>query len=222
MKQTRPLRFYWIAGDSHFDSVGVWSSRPVNWWLDQLTNHTGNSWTVPLTCGRCGHPPPFDLAQFHVRHLYLEGQSGNPHVELQLSTQVAICEVHHHPHFALHLLAIDEDIVTPVRHLHVRGAEDLEAAFNWSSSDCCTGWRYSELHSKICCMVSNVGRALRVDYKALHSQAPHWYRIPTLNKMKGPLSAPRSLRERREQQGHLWTSGKTGRALLFYYSCAYS
>lgn len=34
----------------------------------------------------------------------------------------------------------------------------LEAAFKWSSSDCCTGWRYSELHSKICCMVSNVGR----------------------------------------------------------------
>lgn len=193
----------------------------IRWIVDWLVQPEHSS-TVPLTCGCRGYPPPFDLGQFRVRDLNLERQPRNPHVELQLSAQVAVREVHHHSHFALHLLAIDEDIVTPVRHLHVRGEEDLEAGAKWSSSDCCTGGRYSELHSKICCMVSNVGRALRVDYKALHSRAPHWYRIPTLNKMKGPLSAPRSLRERREQQGHLWTSGKTGRALLFYYSCAYS
>lgn len=98
-----------------------------------MVTDPGNSSTVPLIGGRCWHPPPFDLAQFRIRNLDLEGQPGNPHVELQLSAQVAIGEVHHHSHFALHLLAIDEDIVTPVRHLRVRGAEDLEAGFSEAS-----------------------------------------------------------------------------------------
>lgn len=70
--------------------------------------------TVPLTSVHDGYPPPFDLAQLRVRHLNLEGQSRDPHVELQLSAQVSVGEVHHHPHFALHLLAIHENVVTPV------------------------------------------------------------------------------------------------------------
>lgn len=80
--------------------------------------------TVPLTGGDDGHPPPFDLAQLCVRHLNLEGQSRDPHIELQLSAQVSVGEVHHHPHFALHLLAIHENIVTPVGHLRGRRGKD--------------------------------------------------------------------------------------------------
>lgn len=77
--------------------------------------------TVPLTGGHDRDPPALDLAQLRVGHLYLEGQSRDPHAELQLSAQVSVGEVHHHPHSALHLLAIDENVVTPLRHL--RGEE---------------------------------------------------------------------------------------------------
>lgn len=114
------------------DCGACWHLVPVVQWTGDWTSgakHPDSSWTVPLTGGRRWNPPSFDLAQLRVRNLDLEGQPGDPHVELQLSTQVAIGEVHHHPHFALHLLAIDEDIVAPVRHLRARGAEDLQAAF---------------------------------------------------------------------------------------------
>lgn len=168
--------------------------------LNKIAEHTDTMpcSTVPLTGGHDGYPPPFDLAQLRVRHLNLEGQSRDPHVELQLSAQVSVGEVHHHPHFALHLLAIHKNVVTPVWHLRGKRGKDQQTAFKLGSSDGCTRWLHSELHSAIYCTVCAVGQALWVDYKALHSWATRWYRIPvtTLNKMKGPLSAPHSLRKR--------------------------
>lgn len=80
--------------------------------------------TVPLTSGHHRDPPALDLAQLCVGHLYLEGQSRDPHAELQLSAQVSVGEIHHHPHSALHLLAIDENVVTPLRHLRGRKGKD--------------------------------------------------------------------------------------------------
>ena len=100
-----------------------WCS-PRDWTLREESRAQGHSavdltrrGTVPLTGGRDGDPPPFDLAQLCVWHLNLERQSRDPHVELQVSAQVAVGEVHHHLHLALHLFAIHENVVTPVRHL---------------------------------------------------------------------------------------------------------
>lgn len=56
-----------------------------------------------------GDPPAFDLAQLRVRDLYLQGESGGPHGDLQLRGEVLVGEVHDRVHFALHLLPIHED-----------------------------------------------------------------------------------------------------------------
>lgn len=72
--------------------------------------------TAPRTAGG-RNPPPSDLTQLRVGHLDLEREPWDPHVELQLSAQVPVGEVHHHLHFALHLLTVDENVVTPFRHL---------------------------------------------------------------------------------------------------------
>lgn len=79
--------------------------------------------SVPLSGGLDRDPPALDLAQLRVGRLNLEGQPGDPHVECQLGAQVPVGEVDRHPHPALHLLAVDEDVVAPVRHLRGKGRE---------------------------------------------------------------------------------------------------
>lgn len=77
----------------------------------------------PPFVGNNRDSPAFDLAEFSVRNVDLEGQAWHPHGDLQGSTQVLIGEVHQSVHLAFHLLAVDKNIVTPVRNLRGEGGE---------------------------------------------------------------------------------------------------
>lgn len=58
------------------------------------------------------HPPSFDLAQFGVRHVDLQGQLWHPDGELQLGGQVQVGEVDHQRLLAAHLFAVHQNLVT--------------------------------------------------------------------------------------------------------------
>lgn len=51
---------------------------------------------------------------------------GHPYVQFELSTQIAVSEVHRHLHFALRLPAVHKNIVTPVRHLKRKRQKEHE------------------------------------------------------------------------------------------------
>lgn len=64
--------------------------------------------------------PGFDLTELWIRYLHMQGQSRHPYAHLQLCAQVAVGEVHHHPHSPTCLLAIDVHIIAPFGHLRGR------------------------------------------------------------------------------------------------------
>lgn len=76
----------------------------------------------PPFVGNNRDSPAFDLAQFSVGDVDLKGQAWHPHRDLQGSAQVLVREVHKSIHLAFHLLAVDKNVVTPVRNL--RGARE--------------------------------------------------------------------------------------------------
>lgn len=77
----------------------------------------------PPLVGHHRHPPALDLAELGVRNVDLQGQARHPHGDLQGSAQVLVGEVHQGVHLALHLLAVDKNVVTPVRDL--RGGDKV-------------------------------------------------------------------------------------------------
>lgn len=80
----------------------------------------GSHWSPPFV-GNHGDTPAFDLAELSVGNVDLQGQAGHPHRHLQGSAQVLVGEVHQGVHLAFHLLAVDKNVVTPVRNLRGEG-----------------------------------------------------------------------------------------------------
>lgn len=63
------------------------------------------------------YPPAFNLAQFSVRHVDLEGQLRHPDGEMQLSRQVQIGEVDDQRLATVHFFTIYQHLVTAGGHL---------------------------------------------------------------------------------------------------------
>lgn len=73
-----------------------------------------------VPCDR--NSPGFDLTELWIRYLHMQRDSRHPYAHLQLCAQVAVGEVHHHPHPSTCLLAINIHWITPLRHLCVKRA----------------------------------------------------------------------------------------------------
>lgn len=73
-----------------------------------------------VPCNR--NSPGFDLTELWIGYLHMQGDSRHPYAHLQLCAQVAVGEVHHHPHSSTCLLAVNIHRITPLRHLCVKRA----------------------------------------------------------------------------------------------------
>lgn len=64
-----------------------------------------------------GHPPSFNLAQFSVRHVDLEGQLRHPDSQMQLSRKVQVGEVDGQRLATAHFFTVHQHLVTAGGHL---------------------------------------------------------------------------------------------------------